>query len=124
MAPFARILAQLIIQGGSILTRAVFTAYQQALRNAKAGGGAASTATAVVRRKMNPDEAMKILNIEKAAEGEISKVKVNEQYEKYYKANDPSKGGSFYLQSKIYRAKEALIKEAMDEASKTKGPTK
>ena len=33
MAPFARILAQLIIQGGSILTRAVFTAYQQALRS-------------------------------------------------------------------------------------------
>ena len=30
------------------------------------------------------------------------------QYEKYFAANDISKGGSFYLQSKVYRAKEAL----------------
>jgi hypothetical protein len=29
----ARIIAQLLIQGGSILTRAVFTAYQQALHS-------------------------------------------------------------------------------------------
>ena len=27
---------------------------------------------------------------------------------KFFEANDPKKGGSFYLQSKIYRAKEAI----------------
>lgn len=32
----------------------------------------------------------------------------NKQYEKYMAANDVKKGGSFYLQSKIYRAKELL----------------
>ena len=31
-----------------------------------------------------------------------------QQYEKYMEANDVSKGGSFYLQSKVYRAKEML----------------
>lgn len=39
-------------------------------------------------------------------------------------ANDPSKGGSFYLQSKVYRAKEALdieIENMLKEA--TKGST-
>ena len=30
------------------------------------------------------------------------------QYDKYFQANAVEKGGSFYLQSKIYRAKEML----------------
>ena len=35
-------------------------------------------------------------------------VGIIQQYEKYMAANDVSKGGSFYLQSKVYRAKEQL----------------
>ena len=31
-----------------------------------------------------------------------------QQYDKYFQANAVEKGGSFYLQSKIYRAKEML----------------
>lgn len=31
-----------------------------------------------------------------------------QQYERYMAANDIKKGGSFYLQSKVYRAKELL----------------
>jgi import inner membrane translocase subunit TIM16 len=34
-----------------------------------------------------------------------------QQYERYHAANDPKKGGSFYIQSKIFRAKEALEAE-------------
>lgn len=41
---------------------------------------------------------------------------LDQQYEKFFAANDPAKGGSFYLQSKIFRAKEALLKEAMEAA--------
>lgn len=33
---------------------------------------------------------------------------VAKQYEKYYKINDAAKGGSFYLQSKVFRARESL----------------
>ena len=31
-----------------------------------------------------------------------------QQYDRYFQANAVEKGGSFYLQSKIYRAKEML----------------
>jgi len=34
-------------------------------------------------------------------------------------ANDPKKGGSFYLQSKVYRAKEELDKHFGEEAEQT-----
>ena len=46
-----------------------------------------------------------------------------QQYEKYFVANAVENGGSFYLQSKIYRAKEELdefIKEKRMEESKAK----
>jgi len=35
-------------------------------------------------------------------------------YQKFFKANDPKDGGSFYLQSKIFRAKEAILRDALD----------
>lgn len=37
--------------------------------------------------------------------------KVKKQYEHLFNLNDKAKGGSFYLQSKIYRAKERLDQE-------------
>ena len=54
---------------------------------------------------MKTDEAMKILNIEQE---NLTIENVKELFDKYYNANDPKNGGSFYLQSKIYRAKERL----------------
>ena len=39
----------------------------------------------------------------------------SQRYTKLFEANDPKKGGSFYLQSKIYRAKEALDTELLEE---------
>jgi len=49
---------------------------------------------------------------------------LSQQYERYFAANDVSKGGSFYLQSKVHRAKEQLdefIKEKrMEEAAAAK----
>jgi Pam16 len=32
----------------------------------------------------------------------------SQQYTRYFEANDPSTGGSFYLQSKVFRARESL----------------
>ncbi len=34
-----------------------------------------------------------------------------QKYKKLFEANDPAKGGSFYLQSKIFRSKEVLDRE-------------
>jgi len=54
------------------------------------------------------NEALSILNIEQsAATPELLKT----TYDKMFKLNDPKNGGSFYLQSKIYRANEAAVAE-------------
>ena len=49
---------------------------------------------------------------------------VPQQYDRYMAANDVSKGGSFYLQSKVYRAKELLDEfqkeKRMEEQEKSK----
>lgn len=34
-----------------------------------------------------------------------------QQFKRYFEANDPKNGGSFYLQSKLYRARERVMKE-------------
>lgn len=105
----ARIIAQLVVNTTAILGKAFHSAYQQALRNAKAGGAPGGSATITsTKYKMRPDEAMQILNIEKS---EATPQLVLEQYKKYFDANDPTKGGSFYLQSKFYRSKEVLENE-------------
>ena len=39
--PFIKMVAQMAVQGFAVVGRAMITAYQQALQNAKAGGGAA-----------------------------------------------------------------------------------
>jgi hypothetical protein len=89
-----------------------------------------------MKKKMAVDEAYKILNIERIPGGVPSKtitevllssscslpfLTMPQQYEKFFNANDPAKGGSFYLQSKIFRAKEALLKEALDATATESG---
>lgn len=111
----SRIIAQMIISGVQIVSRAVITAYQQALRNAKAGGGPTGAGAAgVVRRRIATDEALKIMNIERS---ELTPQIVEERFQKFFNLNDPAKGGSFYLQSKIVRSKEALLQELNEVAT-------
>jgi hypothetical protein len=50
-------------------------------------------------------EAQRILNVEEP----LSVESVNKAFERMYDANSPEKGNSFYLQSKVYRARESLI---------------
>jgi len=108
----SKVIAQLILSVTTMVGRAVFNAYTQALQNAKGKGGAAAAANAglkgmggIARGKMGADEALKILNMEKP---NLNKVLLEAQYKKFFENNNPDKGGSFYLQSKIFRAKEAL----------------
>jgi import inner membrane translocase subunit TIM16 len=108
VGPLARLLAQLGVMGFSIASKAFMTAYAQAVQTAKQGGGAANVAKTVARRnKMQGSQARQILNLD--AHDELVDLKlVDAQFERYFAANDPDKGGSFYLQSKIFRAKESL----------------
>lgn len=55
---------------------------------------------------MSLEEAKDILNLDKL-EPEL----VKKNFEHLFSVNDKTKGGSFYLQSKVYRAKERLDQE-------------
>lgn len=53
------------------------------------------------------EEAQQILNVNT----ELDSEEIRKSYEHLFAVNDKSKGGSFYLQSKVYRAKERLDEE-------------
>merc|ERR1712172_461175 len=55
---------------------------------------------------MTIEEAMMILNVEKMEQEAIEK-----NYEHLFKVNEKATGGSFYLQSKVVRAKERVDQE-------------
>jgi import inner membrane translocase subunit TIM16 len=100
-----RIAAQVIIMVG----QTTFKVFMQAVAEAKAKGGNASAEdvarNVTGRTTMQVGEALEILNLEEGA----APAAIDEAYEKMFAANDPAKGGSFYIQSKIYRAREALV---------------
>lgn len=106
--PFARILAQALVVGFNVVSKAFVQAYQQAAANPNAAKEAATKAQSVVRKHMATDEALKVLNLEELPR---TSAELTERYLKYFNANDPKKGGSFYLQSKFFRAREAVEKE-------------
>lgn len=56
--------------------------------------------------QLSLDEAMKILNVDK-----LSRKDVERNFNILFTLNDKSNGGSFYVQSKIFRAKQVLDKE-------------
>jgi hypothetical protein len=56
---------------------------------------------------MTPGEALQVLQVETGYTAE----QVEERYEKLTKINDPTKGGSFYLQCKVMGAKDVLLEQ-------------
>ena len=65
---------------------------------------------------MNINEACKILNIENNS---YSIKDIKNKMKKYIKLNDPSKGGSFYIQNKIFYAYKTLLPFAIDYKNKS-----
>lgn len=53
------------------------------------------------------DEAKQILNVDDIRDGEA----LEKSYQHLFQVNEKSKGGSFYLQSKVVRAKERIDQE-------------
>ncbi|KAG6138796.1 mitochondrial import inner membrane translocase subunit TIM16 [Claviceps purpurea] len=108
-----------VLTGSRILGKSFLAAYKQAQAAsqyqraaAKAGGGNGSSLGASLSSGMTIDEACKILNVKHPAPGQINVEEVIERYKRLFDANDPQKGGSFYLQSKIVRAKQRFDREA------------
>ncbi|KAG5986051.1 mitochondrial import inner membrane translocase subunit TIM16 [Claviceps lovelessii] len=105
-----------VLTGSRILGRSFLAAYKQAQAAsqyqraaAKAGGG--SGVSASLSSGMTLEEACKILNVKPPAGGQANVEEVLGRYKRLFDANDPQKGGSFYLQSKIVRAKERFERE-------------
>lgn len=60
---------------------------------------------------MSLEEAKQILNLDN-----LDPTLVKKNYDHLFEVNDKSKGGSFYLQSKVYRAKERIDQELKSSA--------
>lgn len=125
IGPLARIVAQLIVPAIAIIAKTLPAAYAAALQNAKksgvaediasdAGASKGAASSFLGRARMNKDEALQVLNLTDNDCGDVEAVQ--RQYDRYFEANSVERGGSFYIQSKVYRAKELL-----DEYVKEKG---
>lgn len=96
--------------------RAFAEAYKQAQASSQYAKAAAKNGTGSVHTStsgMTLDEACKILNVKPPQGGTTNMESVMERFKKLYDLNEPKKGGggSFYLQSKILRARERIEAE-------------
>ena len=101
--------------------RAVAEAYRQAAASSQhsraAGGNFSGSGTANnLASRITLDEACKILNVKPPQGGKTDMDVVIEKFKTMFDRNDPAKGGSFYLQSKILRARERIELEVREAA--------
>lgn len=114
-----------MIIGSRVLGRAFAEAYKQASASSQyaraqgKNGGQTSSGRASLTSGMTLDEACKILNVKPPQGGAAADAEeVMARFKKLFDANDPHKGGSFYLQSKILRARERIEAEIRPAAEK------
>ncbi|XP_058537097.1 mitochondrial import inner membrane translocase subunit TIM16 isoform X1 [Ochotona princeps] len=110
-AAMAKYLAQIIVMGVQVVGKAFARALRQEFAASRAAADARGraghqSAAASSLSGLSLQEAQQILNVSKLSPEEIQK-----NYEHLFKVNDKSVGGSFYLQSKVVRAKERLDEE-------------
>ena len=110
----AKYLVQIIVMGtrvvGKAFARALrqeIAASQEAARRAGGGTRGAQHVAANSKTGISLDEALRILNVERLEDPEV----IERNYKYLIEANDRLKGGSFYIQSKIVRAKERIDEE-------------
>ena len=112
----------MVLVGSRVLGRAAVEAWRQASARsqyaqqaAEAGGSAANN---YASSGLTLDEACKILNVKPPSGGKANLDDVMERFKRLFDQNDPQKGGSFYLQSKILRARERIELEVRKAAEK------
>lgn len=122
----AKYIAQIIVLGAQVVGRAFARALKQEIAASqeaakRAGGGpeGARRAAANASTGVTLEEAMQILNIDK-----LEPEKIQKNYEHLFTVNDKAKGGSFYLQSKIVRAKERIDAEFKQKQAKAQTQSK
>ena len=104
----SRILANLLVMGSGAVFRAMSQAWQKALENARKSGVTAETAKEAVNKSksslsamMPIEEARKVLDVTEHA----TKDEMLQKFQTMFLKNE---GVSFYVQSKLVRAKEQL----------------
>ncbi|KAH3839572.1 mitochondrial import inner membrane translocase subunit Tim16-like [Dreissena polymorpha] len=110
----AKQLIAVLIAGGRIVGQAFAKAFRQELEMsrqaaARHGGGrhGEKKAATDIAYGMSLQEAKEILNVKDLSDKEA----IVKNYEHLFAVNDKVKGGSFYVQSKVVRAKERIDKE-------------
>ncbi|KAH8336300.1 hypothetical protein KR074_010146 [Drosophila pseudoananassae] len=118
----AKYIAQIIVLGAQAVGRAFtkalrqeIAASQEAARRAGGGKQGDKSAESNLRTGMTLEEAKQILNIDDVKNLES----ISKNYEHLFNVNERSKGGSFYLQSKVFRAKERLDHETKAQQART-----
>ncbi|KAJ2806684.1 mitochondrial import inner membrane translocase subunit TIM16 [Coemansia helicoidea] len=115
----------MLVTGTRIVGRAFGDAYKQAAANSAAARAAAGNLKAAAdgdsmtkASGITVDESQKILNLKELD----SKEELAAKFEHLFEANDPKKGGSFYVQSKIIRARERIEMHWAQEKLKAEHP--
>ncbi|GAB1733313.1 hypothetical protein NU195Hw_Modified_478t1 [Hortaea werneckii] len=107
-----RIISQVVFTGARVFGRAFAEAYKQASASQKfAAAGNAQAGNTAASSGLTLDEACRILNVAPPKGGQGSVEKTHEQFKRLFDMNDPKRGGSFYLQSKVLRARERIEME-------------
>lgn len=114
-----RIITQAVIVGARVFGRAFAEAYRQASASSKyaqssIGQSGNPTSKNFISSGLTLDEACNILNVKPPQGGKANVEEVMERFKTLFDRNDPNKGGSFYLQSKILRARERIELEARE----------
>lgn len=116
----------IVVTGSRVFGRAFLEAYKQAAASSKYAAeikkGNVTGASTYASGGLTLDEACKILNVKppQAQGGEAQLENVMERFKKLFDMNNPEKGGSFYLQSKILRARERIEMEVREAERKAK----
>ncbi|CAH3131396.1 unnamed protein product, partial [Porites lobata] len=109
----ARFIAQIIIVGAQVVGRAFTQALRQEFQSGAAAQRASKGAQEGAKRAaansvagLNLQEAKQILNVQ-----DLDPEVIQKNFDHLFKVNEKKAGGSFYLQSKVVRAKERLDEE-------------
>ncbi|KAL8747646.1 MAG: hypothetical protein Q9190_000493 [Brigantiaea leucoxantha] len=112
-----RIITQVLVVGTRVLGRAFLEAYRQASYSSKYYKATVTSQNPsevhnLANHGLTLDEACKILNVAPPRKGQTElNANVMERFKRLFDVNEPKNGGSFYLQSKILRARERIEME-------------
>jgi import inner membrane translocase subunit TIM16 len=119
-----RYLINLLFEHGPKLFRSFSNAYRDATKDMPKGNKSNDDSftsklgfSNILNTPLTREEALRILNLKS---DQAKPDTIMQQFDKYMEANDPEKGGSFYIQNKVYYAKEFLMQDFENELNISK----